>query len=246
MTTATASDTDARTIFTPHEIERRQRLITAALNDLSCDFALLHSADNAYYASGVPLLSEWGRPLWFALRSSGESVVVGAAIELENMQLCSSSSEVISYDDSDDVWAASLRSVSAFIGSRSATRIGVELDLLPARIHNALRATFPGAELVDIAPALFEARIVKSEEELEVLRLGGQVAKIGAGAFLDALTEGVSELAVASYAVYEMERAIASLCPAALSSTYAYCQSGLRTLTPHLHAGGRRIKRAMW
>lgn len=121
--------------------------------------------------------------MWFALRSSGESVVVGAAIELENMQLCSSSSEVISYDDSDDVWAASLRSVSAFIGSRSATRIGVELDLLPARIHNALRATFPGAELVDIAPALFEARIVKSEEELEVLRLGGQVAKIGAGAF---------------------------------------------------------------
>ena len=84
---------------------------------------------------------------------------------------------------------------------------------------------------------------IKSQEEIELLRLGGQVAKIGAQAFLAAQHEGVSEITVASHAVAEMERAIGALAPNALSSTYAYCQSGVRTLTPHLHATGHPLRR---
>jgi Xaa-Pro aminopeptidase len=40
-----------------------------------------------------------------------------------------------------------------------------------------------------------------------------------------------------------MDRALAALLPEGLSSSYAYCQAGDHTLTPHLHPTGRRLRR---
>ncbi len=101
---------------------------------------------------------------------------------------------------------------------------------------------FSGADFVDIGDMLAEARLIKSAEELDLLRLGGELAQIGAQAFLDALFEGATELAIASRAVAAMNQALAARRPTALSSSYAYCQTGLGTLTPHLHPTGREIR----
>lgn len=107
----------------------------------------------------------------------------------------------------------------------SSLRIGVERDLLTMHVAEALRETFPGCELIDVGPAIFEARLIKSEEEISVLRLGRQIAKIGASAFMEAQHEGATEIAVAAHAVAEMEAALGALAPELLSSTYAYCQA---------------------
>jgi Xaa-Pro aminopeptidase len=236
------SDTDGRTVFSEAEISRRRRVLHDALKPLELDFGLIHTADNSYYVSGVPLLSEWGRPMWFVLRPDGEGAVVGAAIERENMEMCSFFDTVLVYDDSKMAMAGALGRVVDFIGG-DARRIGAELEQLTVAARAALLSAFPSAELVDMTPALQEARLLKSDEELAILRMGGEIAKIGAGAFLDAVKEGVSELAVAAEALDAMDRALAAMNQNALSSTYVYCQTALRTLTPHLHPGGRRIRR---
>ena len=190
----------------------------------------------------MPLLSEWGRPMWCLLRPDGSGASIGAELELENMEENSVLGEVKAYGDDENVWSASIALAKEAIGAeRSGLRIGVERDLLTLHVAEALEASFPGSELVDVGPAAFEARLIKSDEEVALLRLGGQLAKIGASAFMEAQHAGATEIEVATHAVAAVERALGALAPNLLSSTYAYCQTGVRSLTPHLHPTGHRL-----
>jgi Xaa-Pro aminopeptidase len=232
-------------IFTAREMRRRFRLLSTGLAERGIDLALFHTADNVFYTTGVPLLSEWGRPMWSATRPNGAITSIGAMIERENMERHAWFSDVRVFPDQENVWRASVGAVRDFARSSGPPprRIGVERELLPLRVYEALRAVFDRAEFVEHGDLVAAARIVKSREEIRLLRLGGEIAKIGASAFLEALGDGTTELVVAAEAVAAMDRALAALLPEGLTSSYAYCQVGLNTLTPHLHPTGRRIRR---
>ncbi len=232
-------------IFSKPEMSRRIDALRAKLAKQNVDVAFLHTADNVFYMTGVPLLSEWGRPMWAILPASGSSAVCGAAIEQENMQEHSSFDEVLAYGDDENVVHASLKLCSDFISRRGPgkLRLGIEEALLPVALHRALRSRFPDAELVEVGPLLEELRLIKSDEEIRLLELGASIAKVGADAFLEALQENVTELAVVAHSVAACNTALGALSDNGLTSTYAYAQFGDHTMVPHLHATSRRLRR---
>lgn len=232
-------------VFSEQEMRRRFRAVSDGLVEREVDLALLHTADSVFYLTGVPLLSDWGRPMWVALRPHGAITLVGAVIEQENMAHHAWFDDVRTFGDEEQVWEASLKAAADFarsVGART-RRIGVEHALLPMRIHEGVSTTFEGATLVEIGDILAEARIVKSDEEIALLRLAAQIAKVGAEAFLGALAEGSTELAIAAEAVAAMDRALGERMPEGLTSSYAYCQVAEHTLSPHLHPTGTRARR---
>lgn len=232
-------------IFSESEMQRRLDGIRAGLIQRNLDACFVHSPDNAYYASGVPLLSEWGRPMWLLVTAQGESALCGAMIEKENMEHNSAVSHVLTYGDEENVARAAFELCAGFLKARTSAkpRIGVEYDILPMGLYRGLSAEFPDAEFVDVLDLFSEMRIVKSHEELALLELGGSVGKIGADAFLEALQENATELAVAAHSVNAMNRALGALSENAATSTYAYAQFGEHTLTPHLHPTSRRLRK---
>lgn len=235
-------------IFSQAEMKRRMDGMLEGLRARKLDGLFLHTADNVFYLSGVPLLSAWGRPMWAVVGGDGSACVVGAELEKENMEQNTSLGEIRVYADEENVWEACLKLSVDFIQEHATNtgttrRLGVERSLLPVGTLEALSAALPGVEFAEAGDLLADLRLVKSEEELRLLRIGGDVAKIGANAFLEALAENTSELAVAAFAVSEMNRGLAALLPEAATSAYAYCQAGEHTLTPHHHPTGRRIRR---
>src|SRR5438093_9058392 len=231
-------------IFSRDEMRHRTSNVGRSLAERGLEVAFLHSADNVYYTTGVPLLSAWGRPMWAVVMASGYPVVIGAMIEKESMEHYGVVSEVRTYDDGENVWTASLDIVADLILSRATKpkRVGVERGILPVGIAEALQSKLD-VELVEVSDLLFDARICKSDQEIKILEIGAEVAKIGANAFVEAIAAGASELAVAADAVAAMDTALAGLYPDGATSTYSYCHVGDHTLTPHLHPTGRRIKR---
>lgn len=231
-------------IFTEAEIRRRHTALTAALVDSSIDAAIFTSADNAYYSTGVPLLSEWGRPMWSVLLPDGRSVVIGAAIETETMRRNAPLSEVRPFGDAVNVIDAAIGLVVSAIGTSERTgRIGIETGSVSVDVFRALQTRFPKVDFVDVGAIAAASRIIKSDEEAAILRVAADVAKIGANAFLEALTPGNTELAVAGHARAAMDKALGALYPEGATSTYAYAQFGEHSLSPHLHATGKRLKR---
>jgi len=232
-------------IFSAVEMEHRAGRLRLWLADHNMDAAILHTADHVYYIGGVPLLSEWGRPMALVLSQGGDATLIEAAIEQENASRNSWITDVRPYPDNQPAYDAILQSAVDFLTAHrlQGSTIGIELETIPVQLHQRLTRRLDQARFADVTPGLREMRLVKSAEELALLRLGGDIARIGANAFLDALHENATELEVTSHAVREMDRALAALLPSALSSTYAYCHSGLHTLTPHLHPTGKYIRR---
>jgi Xaa-Pro aminopeptidase len=232
-------------VFSDGEMTRRVRGFWREAATAGIDAAVFHTADNVYYMSGVPLLSAWGRPVLAALVENGAATLVHSWIEQRNAEQMSWIRDLRIYNDEENVQVAAVALLARFLHDQgtASRRVGVEEDHLSGGLARLLREALPGATFVNISPALDRLRLIKSDEELRLLRLGGELGKIGAKAFLEAVRVGATELEVVSHAVLEMNRALASRYPEGGSSSYAYCHSGLHTLTPHLHPTGRRLQR---
>ena len=232
-------------IFTQAELQRRMRAFVKELHERRVDVALLNTADNVFYMSGVPLLSEWGRPMWAVFSADGPSAVIGSLIEAGSMERNSATDEIIPYADEENVVKASIKLATDFLrkGGRSPRTIGIERRLIPLGLYEELSAKFPDSKFVEIGDIVADLRIIKSPEELRLLTLGADIAKLGANAFIDAIHENCTELEVAGHAVHEMNRALAALYPGGATSTYSYAHFGEHTATPHNHPTGRRLRK---
>src|SRR5215471_18556288 len=103
------------TIFSKPEMQRRIAGFRDALAKRNLDAALLHTADNVFYLTGVPLLSEWGRPMWAVFRVGGPSVVIGSHIEGLNMERNPATDDTIPYADEENVVTTSIKLVVDFL-----------------------------------------------------------------------------------------------------------------------------------
>lgn len=232
-------------IFTEREIKRRRDSLLRRMDELKVNAVFVHTADNVFYLSGAALLSEWGRPMYLSITSDGSTALIAAMLEEENIeQNASLIDDILLFDDSENVFQSSCRLAIDFIKSHNnkPAKVGVEKSVIPAELLNNFKAALPNTEFIDIGDAIADLRIVKSEEEIEILRVGGDLAKIGAQAFIGALDIGVSELEVSSRAVAAINGALSQKMPEAASSSYAYCHFGSHTLVPHNHPTGRRLK----
>jgi Xaa-Pro aminopeptidase len=232
-------------IFSKSEMQRRILSFTNTLAERGVDAALLHSSDSVFYMTGVPLLSEWGRPMWAVFNLGGKSAVIGSYIEAASMEQNSATDETIPYADEENVVSASIKLAIEFIRrqKKAPKRVGIERQLIPLGLYERLREQLPNTDFVEVGDIIANLRIIKSPEEIRILRLGGEIAKLGANAFLEAISENCTELAVAAHSVSEMNRALAALYPEGATSTYAYAHFGEHTLTPHHHPTGRRLRR---
>ena len=81
----------------------------------------------------------------------------------------------------------------------SAKRIGVEDDTVTTMQRKALQDTFPAAQLTDVSQAAMRQRMIKSAEEIEVIKHGARIGDIGGEAIKAAIREGITEYEVADW-----------------------------------------------
>lgn len=88
-------------------------------------------------------------------------------------------------------WA---RSVKDHFGLGPGTKIGI--DLWNPRIECSLKDVFPESEFVDGYDILLQAKMIKTDEELDCIRAAAVLTEVGFAAALDALKPGVKECEV--------------------------------------------------
>ena len=122
-------------------------------------------------------------------------------------------------------------------------RIGVEFDTLSLGAHAKFEALFEGAELVDVSLDAMRQRMVKSAEEIEVIKHGARIADLGGEAIKAALREGISEYEVALIGTEAMTHEIARTFPdSEIRDTWVWFQSGINTDGAHNWATTRKLR----
>ena len=221
--------------FSRAEYDRRLAGLRRIMAAQEIEAVLLTSMHGVAYYSGF-LYCSFGRP-YACVVTPERSVTVSANIDA-GQPWRRSADENIVYTDwrRDNYW----RAVREIIGA--AARIGIEGDHLTLAQSTKL-AEFLGAQTVDIAGATMAGRMVKSAEEITLIREGARIADIGGAAVRDAIGVGSREIDIAMAGRDAMEAEIARAHPdSELRDSWVWFQSGLNTDGAHNPVTTRRLE----
>lgn len=222
--------------FSEVEYARRLAALRGIMAARDIPAVVLTSMHNIAYLTGF-LYCSFGRP--YACVVTDKAVTLVSANIDGGQPWRRSTSDNIIYTDwqRDNYWAA----VAEL--ARYHRRLGIEGDHLTLAAGNALGDACADAELVDIAGDLMAARMVKSAEEIALIREGARIADLGGAAVRDAIHVGTREIDVAIAGRDAMELAIADAYPMSeLRDTWVWFQSGLNTDGAHNPVTTRRLE----
>ena len=221
--------------FSRADYDRRLAGLRAIMAAKGLDAAVLTSMHGVAYYSGF-LYCAFGRP-YACVVTHDRAVTVSANID-GGQPWRRSADENVVYTDwrRDNYWRA-VRDVAG-----GAKRVGIEGDHLTLA-QSAKLAEFVGAEAVDIALETMTQRMVKSAEEIALIREGARIADLGGEAIRDAIRPGVREIDVAMAGRDAMELEIARSHPGSeLRDSWVWFQSGLNTDGAHNPVTTRKLE----
>ena len=167
------------------------------LRDDGVDGALVTDPDSIFYLSGYWGYASFvscGRPNLLWIPRSDKPVIITPLMELEMCRQLSAVAEIKDWVDGlDGEWRAPLRDV---IGTSSCRAIALEVAQIPGVVAGFLAEAWPDLRQIDLAGLLGDMRMIKSEEEIQIMRQAGEVAVAMAEAGEKTIAIGVPEYEV--------------------------------------------------
>ena len=179
-----------------HEVIRRLR---AAMQGAGHDALVAFSQDNVTYTAGFLVPSHASnrfRRTITVLAGDAFAAQIVVNVEENLAQQRSRICDIRAYnqftEDPSDVLADALVEAGAGAG-----RVAIELDYMPAQDYIRLRERLPGAQLVPCRELYFNVRMIKTDDEIAVLKAVGTLTDRVAGEALRAVRPGMTEKALA-------------------------------------------------
>jgi len=124
------------------------------------------------------------------------------------------------------------------------TTVGIEFDHVTVQNRTKLEDALPGVTFVDLGEATMGMRMVKSDEELALIREGARICDLGGKTLVAAVREGAREFEIALESTRTMVRAIADTFPhTELMDTWTWFQTGINTDGAHNPLTTRRVQK---
>lgn len=179
-------------LFQQHTLEFQRRIA-----DENIDGALIYDPDNIYYLSAYwgYLGMQFGRPTMLFVPRSGDCTIITPSLEAEMARAMTWVEDMREWTDGiGGEWFAHLRDL---LSGKKNIRVGIELFKTHPIILECLKHEFSKVKHVDISHILDEMRMVKTPDEIAIMRQAGQVDIAMCEAGVKAIGEGVPEYEVA-------------------------------------------------
>jgi creatinase len=223
--------------FTTKEYERRLSRLRRIMARMDLPAVLLTSMHNIAYYSGF-LYCSFGRP-YACVVTRDTCTTVSANIDA-GQPWRRSFGDNVTYTDwqRGNYW----RAIHDLIGEPG--RLGIEADHLTLAMRDQATATLGAPDMCDIAKATMAQRMVKSAEEIRLIKSGAKVADIGGEAIRNAIHVGAREIDVAMAGRNAMEIAIAERHPdSEIRDSWVWFQSGINTDGAHNPVTTRKLEK---
>jgi Xaa-Pro aminopeptidase len=180
------------------QMKERTAELQRRLGDSSVDLAVLTDQDSiAYYGGFWGYLGvEFGRPTFMLVPRDGAPTVITPLMESEMVGDMTWVEDIRPWEDAgENRWDAVL---GRFLDEHGgAAALGWERLKVPTIVLDSLEAQVGRARFTDITGLIGAMRVIKSPEEIEIMRQAGKVALAMVDAGKAALGEGVPEYEVA-------------------------------------------------
>ena len=222
--------------FTDNEYEHRLKGLRKIIGENNLDVVILTSLQNIAYYSGF-LYCSFGRP-YACVVTAKRNIVVSANIDAgQPGRRCYGENIIYTDWERDNYFKAIISLV------KKVKRIGIEKDHLTMERYQNLKDSLDDPEIIDIAPFTMLQRMIKSEEEINLIKSGAKIADIGGEALVKEIKVGATEIDIAMAGRDAMEKAIAKFHPnSELRDTWVWFQSGINTDGAHNPVTTRKLK----
>ena len=225
--------------FTDQEYKNRLNKIRETMSKKKMDMVILTSMHNIAYYTGF-IYCSFGRPYGCVITEK-KIVTISANIDASQPWRRSNCDNLIYTDWKRDNF---LRAIVSIIGREDPPKnIGIEEDHLTLEMMSKVKSIFTFSTFKDVSKDLMNSRMIKSEEEIEIIKNGARIADLGAEEIVKHIRPGESELEIAIQGRDRMEREIAKTYPdAEYMDTWVWFQSGINTDGAHNPKTNRKLK----
>eukprot|EP00501_MAST-03F_sp_TOSAG23-6_P002608 GSMAST32.ASY1.ANO1.2749.1 assembled CDS len=226
-------------------MDRRTTNLRETMSKMNLETCLMTSMHNIAYFSDFVYCS-FGRHYGLVVGHEGPVKTISAGIDAgQPWRRTANGGENVTYTDwqRDNYFKVAVEELirSSLFLLKYFTKIN---DHLTLDMFSKLRSALPDSvELVDISKDIMKSRMVKSAEEIELIRLGAWVADQGGESAVKAISDGIGEYEVALASTQRMVTEIAKHAPgnAELMDTWTWFQSGINTDGAHNPVTTRKL-----
>ena len=230
----------AKLPFTDKEYNQRVNKLRTVMEKNNLDMIILTSMHNIAYYTGF-IYCSFGRP-YGCIITKNKISTISANIDASQPWRRSHCDNVIYTDWKRDNF---LKAIVSIIGRDDPPKnIGIENDHITLDMREKIGSIFSFSVFKDISKKLMKLRMIKSNEEIEIIKNGARIADIGGEEIVKNIKEGASELEIAISGRDRMEREIANIYPnAEYMDTWVWFQSGINTDGAHNPKTNRKLKK---
>ena len=225
--------------FTEQEYKTRLENLRIVMSNNNLEMIILTSMHNIAYYTGF-IYCSFGRPYGCVI-TKNKVTTISANIDASQPWRRSVYDNVIYTDWKRDNY---LKAIVSIIGRDEPPKnIGIENDHVTLEMNYKLQTVFSFSKFDDISKKLMELRMIKSKEEIKIIKNGARIADLGAEEIVKNIKVGESELEIAISGRDRMEREIAKTYPdAEYMDTWVWFQSGINTDGAHNPKTNRKLK----
>ncbi len=174
------------------QARQRYTSLQLTMRDQGAPMAVLSDESSiAYYAGFWGYLGiEFGRPTFLIARADSAPIILTPLMESEMVAAMTWVEDIRTWQDSGE---NSWQNVLMGILGKSPDSIWLETLLLPAIARQFFDDRYDGHTLNSISPIISAQRMIKSAEEIGIMRKAGEIAAAMMGAAQGSLAEGVPE-----------------------------------------------------
>ena len=225
--------------FSLKEYHDRVYKLRKVMSDNDIEAIILTSMHNIAYYTGF-IYCSFGRPYGCVI-TQNKIITISANIDASQPWRRSHCENIIYTDWKRDNF---FKAINSIIGKDNKPKsIGIENDHITLDIKDKLNSIFETSTFKDISKEMMKQRMIKSNEEIEIIKNGARIADLGAEEIVELIKPGQTELEIAIAGRDRMEREIAKSYPGAeYMDTWVWFQSGINTDGAHNPKTNRVLK----
>ena len=224
--------------FTEQEYKTRLENLRIVMSNNNLDMIILTSMHNIAYYTGF-IYCSFGRP-YACVITKNKVTTISANIDASQPWRRSVYDNVIYTDWKRDNY---LKAIVSIIGRDEPPKnIGIENDHVTLDMKEKLISIFSFSKFSDVSKYLMDIRVIKSNEEIDIIKNGARIADIGGEEIVKNIKVGATELEIAIAGRDKMEREIEKTYPnAEYMDTWVWFQSGINTDGAHNPKTSRKL-----
>ena len=224
--------------FTEKEYKTRLENLRIVMSNNNLDMIILTSMHNIAYYTGF-IYCSFGRPYGCVI-TKNKVTTISASIDASQPWRRSVYDNVIYTDWKRDNY---LKAIGSIIRRDEPPKnIGIENDHVTLDMKEKLISIFSFSKFSDVSKYLMNIRMIKSNEEIEIIKNGARIADIGGEEIVKNIKVGATELEIAITGRDKMEREIEKTYPnAEYMDTWVWFQSGINTDGAHNPKTSRKL-----